>query len=131
MRRVVVTGLGIVSPLATGIEETWGRLLAGESGAGPITQFDASDLPCCIAFDVQRGDGTHGPLNDDHWPHRKDPPRFLDFNQSSALAAQPDPTAPGPPLHTQPEKISSPTTRVLACRDLRKHRKGGKKKGKD
>ena len=49
MRRVVVTGLGIVSPLATGVEETWSRLLAGQSGAGPITRFDASDLPCKIA----------------------------------------------------------------------------------
>ena len=41
MRRVVVTGLGIVTPLATGIEETWSRMLAGVSGAGPITKFDA------------------------------------------------------------------------------------------
>ncbi len=44
MRRVVVTGLGIVTPLANGIDETWSRMLAGASGAGPITKFDASDL---------------------------------------------------------------------------------------
>ncbi|MBL3566203.1 beta-ketoacyl-ACP synthase II, partial [Rhodovulum sulfidophilum] len=44
MRRVVVTGLGMVSPLACGVEETWKRLLEGQSGIGPITRFDASRL---------------------------------------------------------------------------------------
>ncbi len=58
MRRVVVTGLGIVSPLATGVEETWSRLADGLSGAGPITKFDASDMACRIACEVKRGDGT-------------------------------------------------------------------------
>ena len=44
MRRVVVTGLGMVTPLASGVEETWDRLLDGQSGAGPITRFDAKDV---------------------------------------------------------------------------------------
>ena len=45
MRRVVVTGLGLVTPLACGVEETWSRLLAGKSGARPITKFKVDDLP--------------------------------------------------------------------------------------
>ena len=71
MRRVVVTGLGLVTPLATGVEETWKRLLAGQSGAGPITRFDASDLPCRIACEVKTGDGSDGTFNPDHgWSRR-------------------------------------------------------------
>ncbi len=52
MRRVVVTGLGMVSPLANGVEPTWKRLIAGESGLGPITRFDASNLPARVAGQV-------------------------------------------------------------------------------
>ncbi|MEO1293608.1 MAG: beta-ketoacyl-ACP synthase II, partial [Pseudomonadota bacterium] len=52
MRRVVITGLGLVSPLASGVEATWKRLLDGQSGAGRITSCDVSDLPCQIACEV-------------------------------------------------------------------------------
>jgi len=52
MRRTVVTGLGMVSPLAAGVEETWNRLIAGESAAGTITRFDASDMACKIACEA-------------------------------------------------------------------------------
>ena len=79
MRRVVVTGLGIVSPLATGIEETWSRLLAGKSGAGPITRFDASDLPSRIACEVKRGDGSDGTFNAEQWMDHKELRRYDDF----------------------------------------------------
>ena len=79
MRRVVVTGLGIVSPLATGIEDTWSRLIAGKSGAGPITRFDASDLPCRIACEVKRGDGSDGTFNPEQWMDHKDLRRYDDF----------------------------------------------------
>ncbi len=88
MRRVVVTGLGIVTPLATGIEETWTRMLAGASGAGPITKFDASDLPCRIAFEVKRGDGTNGTLKLDDWLDGKEQRRNDDFIQYAMVAAQ-------------------------------------------
>ena len=88
MRRVVVTGLGIVSPLANGIDETWSRMLAGASGAGPITKFDASDLPCRIAFEVKRGDGSNGTLNLDQWLDGKERRRNDDFIQYAMVAAQ-------------------------------------------
>ena len=88
MRRVVVTGLGIVSPLANGIDETWSRMLAGASGAGPITKFDASDLPCRIAFEVKRGDGSNGTLNLDQWLDGKEQRRNDDFIQYALIAAR-------------------------------------------
>jgi 3-oxoacyl-[acyl-carrier-protein] synthase II len=72
MRRVVITGLGLVTPLACGVEETWARLVAGESGAGRITGFDASHLPCTIACEVPAGDGSDGTFNPDDWMAPKD-----------------------------------------------------------
>jgi 3-oxoacyl-[acyl-carrier-protein] synthase II len=79
MRRVVVTGLGLVTPLATGVEESWSRLIDGQSGAGPITRFDASDLACRIACEVKRGDGSPGTFNADQWVDPKDQRRYDDF----------------------------------------------------
>ena len=72
MRRVVVTGLGMLSPLACGVEETWSRLLAGQSGAGPIAYFDADHLPCKIACEIPLGDGSDGSFNPDDWVPPKD-----------------------------------------------------------
>jgi len=79
MRRVVVTGLGMVSPLACGIEASWSRLLAGQSGAGPIQGFETSDLACRIAMQVPRGDGTDGTFNPDHWMEPKEQRKVDDF----------------------------------------------------
>ncbi|HYM18847.1 MAG TPA: beta-ketoacyl-ACP synthase II [Micropepsaceae bacterium] len=79
MRRVVITGMGLVTPLACGVEETWSRLLAGKSGAGPITKFKVDDLPCRIACDVPRGDGSNGSFNADQWVDPKDQRRVDDF----------------------------------------------------
>jgi 3-oxoacyl-[acyl-carrier-protein] synthase II len=60
MRRVVVTGLGLVTPLGSDVETTWANLLASKSGAGPITIFDASTYVARVACEVKRGDGTNG-----------------------------------------------------------------------
>ena len=54
MRRVVVTGMGMVTPLGRDLESTWTALLAGKSGVGPITLFDARTFPTRIAAEVQR-----------------------------------------------------------------------------
>ncbi|MEX0303073.1 MAG: beta-ketoacyl-ACP synthase II [Leisingera sp.] len=81
MRRVVVTGLGLVTPLASGVEETWSRLLDGQSGAGPITLFDAeaSGVTTTYACEVPRGDGTEGSFNPDDWVIKKEQKKIDDF----------------------------------------------------
>ena len=79
MRRVVVTGLGMVTPLACGVEETWSRLLAGQSGAGPITRFDASNVVTQYACEIPYGDGSDGTFNPDDWMEPKDRRKVDDF----------------------------------------------------
>jgi 3-oxoacyl-[acyl-carrier-protein] synthase II len=60
MRRVVITGLGLVTPLGSGVDVSWRGILAGKSGAGQITAFDATDYACKIACEVPRIDGRGG-----------------------------------------------------------------------
>ena len=79
MRRVVVTGLGMVTPLACGVEETWSRLLAGQSGAGPITRFDPANVVTQYACEIPRGDGSDGTFNPDDWMEPKDQRKVDDF----------------------------------------------------
>ena len=79
MRRVVVTGLGLVTPLACGVEDTWSRLLAGQSGASAITKFRTDDLATRIACQVPRGDGSNGTFNPDQWVDAKEQRRMDDF----------------------------------------------------
>ncbi|MBU6471039.1 MAG: beta-ketoacyl-ACP synthase II [Alphaproteobacteria bacterium] len=88
MRRVVVTGVGLVTPLACGVEETWSRLVAGKSGAGPITRFNADDLATRIACEVPRGDGTGGTFNPDQWLDPKEQRRVDDFILYGMAAGQ-------------------------------------------
>jgi 3-oxoacyl-[acyl-carrier-protein] synthase II len=88
MRRVVVTGLGMVSPLACGVEPTWKRILNGESGARKIESFDVSDLPCKIACQVPRGDGSNGTFNPDQWMEPKDQRKVDDFIIFAMAAAR-------------------------------------------
>lgn len=87
MRRVVVTGLGMVTPLGCGVDATWSRLIAGESGAGPITSFDASDLPAQIACNIPRGDGSSGTFNPDDWMEPKEQRKVDDFIVFAMAAA--------------------------------------------
>ncbi|MEP6831053.1 MAG: beta-ketoacyl-ACP synthase II, partial [Rhizomicrobium sp.] len=79
MRRVVVTGLGLVTPLACGVEESWAAILAGKSGASPITKFKTEDLATKIACQVPRGDGANGTFNPDQWVDAKEQRRMDDF----------------------------------------------------
>lgn len=79
MRRVVVTGLGMVTPLACGVEESWRRLIAGESGARKVEKFDVSDLPSRIACSIPRGDGKNGTYNPDQWMEVKEQRKVDEF----------------------------------------------------
>ncbi len=87
MRRVVVTGLGMVTPLACGVEETWKRLLAGQSGAGTITRFDAGHLLTDYACEIPFGDGTDGTFNPDDTMPAKDRRKVDDFILYAMAAA--------------------------------------------
>jgi 3-oxoacyl-[acyl-carrier-protein] synthase II len=88
MRRVVVTGLGMLTPLACGVEQTWQRLLAGDSGIGRVNKFEVSDLPCKIAGQVPRGDGSQGTFNPDQWMEPKERRKVDDFILFAMSAAK-------------------------------------------
>lgn len=88
MRRVVVTGLGMVSPLGCGVETTWQRILQGNSGARRIETFDVSDLPAKVACQVPRGDGSDGTFNADQWMEPKDQRKVDDFIVFAMAAAR-------------------------------------------
>ena len=79
MRRVVVTGLGLVTPLGVGIEKNWDGITSGKSGIGAIQAFDVSDLPAKIAGQVPRGEGADGRFNADDYMSPKDQRRVDDF----------------------------------------------------
>src|SRR6202049_995225 len=88
MRRVVVTGLGMVSPLGCGVETTWRRILNSESGARKIDTFDVSDLTSQIACLIPRGDGTDGTFNPNQWMEPKDQRKVDDFIIFAMCAAR-------------------------------------------
>jgi 3-oxoacyl-[acyl-carrier-protein] synthase II len=87
MRRVVVTGLGMVSPLGCGVEPTWTRLLAGHTGARSIDGFDTSDLACKIAMPVPRGNGCAAPFDPDRWMEPKEQRKVDEFIVLAVAAA--------------------------------------------
>src|SRR5437764_5607946 len=88
MRRVVVTGLGMVSPLGCGVDTNWRRLVAGENGFGRVEAFDVSDLPCKIAGIIPRGDGSDGTFNPDKWMEPKEQRKVDDFILYAMCAAR-------------------------------------------
>src|SRR6202162_5954340 len=87
MRRVVVPGMGMVTPLGCGVETTWRRLLAGQSGARRVETFDVSDLPCKIACNIPRGDGTDGTYDPDQWQEPKEQRKRAEFIPFAMCAA--------------------------------------------
>ncbi|MDE1568437.1 beta-ketoacyl-ACP synthase II [Aquabacter sediminis] len=87
MRRVVVTGLGMVTPLGCGVEPSWRRLIAGESGAKRVDRFDVADLACQIACTIPRGDGTDGTYNPDDWMEPKEQRKVDEFIVFAMAAA--------------------------------------------
>ena len=87
MRRVVITGMGMVTPLGFGVEHNWNSILAGKSGIGPIEDFDVSDISCRIAGQVPTGD-EEGALNMDDHIAPKDQRKLDKFIQFGLVAAQ-------------------------------------------
>lgn len=87
MRRVVVTGLGLVTPLGSGVETTWTNILAGRSGAKRITEFEVSDIACQIACVVPRGPGSEGKFDPDDWMEPKEQRKVDDFIIYAVAAA--------------------------------------------
>ncbi len=88
MRRVVVTGLGLVTPLADGVDQSWSRILDGQSGAGTISGFDASGLATTYACEVPRGDGSDGTFNPDTYMEPKEQRKVDTFILYGMAAAQ-------------------------------------------
>lgn len=90
LRRVVVTGIGAVTPLGAGVDNVWGRILNGESGAGAIQSFDVSDLAAKIACEVPIGDSDSGAFNPDDHVSPKDQRKmgkFIIFAMGAAAEA--------------------------------------------
>ncbi|TBW39778.1 beta-ketoacyl-[acyl-carrier-protein] synthase II [Siculibacillus lacustris] len=93
MRRVVVTGLGMVTPLGNGVETTWSNVLAGKSGAVRISDFEVEDLACKIAARIPRGDGTGGTFDPDRYMDPKEQRKvdeFIVFAMAAAAQALDD-----------------------------------------
>ena len=88
MRRVVITGLGMVTPLGCGVDVTWERLLAGKNGARKVTEFEVDDLPAQIACRIPVGDGSDGTYNPDDWMEPKEQRKVDPFIVYAMAAAE-------------------------------------------
>ncbi len=92
MRRVAVTGLGLVTPLGCSVESSWKRLLNGDSAISHISRFDASDISCRVAAEIPLGDGEHA-FNYENWISRKETKMmdlFIQFGMAAAIDAVED-----------------------------------------
>jgi len=99
-RRVVVSGIGMVTPLGNDPDTTWDNLLAGESGAGPITQFDASDYPVTFACELKDFDPTR-------WIERKQARRMDRFSQMALSAARMAEADSGLSIEAEPDRVGA------------------------
>jgi 3-oxoacyl-[acyl-carrier-protein] synthase II len=88
MRRVVVTGMGMLTPLGCGVEPTWARLLEGKSGAKKVDTFEVSDIAAKIACVIPRGDGSNGTYNPDQWMEPKEQRKVDAFITYAMCAAR-------------------------------------------
>ena len=97
-RRVVVTGVGLVTPLGVGVEKNWDALMTGRSGIGPITRFDASEFPARIAGEVRD-------FSPEDWIEKRDVKKMDPFIQYAVASADDFQLCAGPakslPLQTQ------------------------------
>lgn len=87
MRRVVITGLGMVSPLGCGVKNSWKRLIEGGNASKRITDFEVSDLNCQVACQIPRGDGSDGTFNPDDWMEPKEQRKVDEFIVYAVAAA--------------------------------------------
>ena len=88
MNRVVVTGMGLVTPLGCGVSHNWSSLISGISGAGKITLFDHENYKCKVACEVPLGDGSNGTFNAEQWIPKKDIKKYDEFIQFSMAACE-------------------------------------------
>jgi 3-oxoacyl-[acyl-carrier-protein] synthase II len=88
MKRVVVTGMGLLTPLGCGVETTWSRIVDGVSGARKVERFDVSDIACKIACVIPRGDGSDGTFDPDQWMEPKEQRKVDDFIVYAMCAAR-------------------------------------------
>jgi 3-oxoacyl-[acyl-carrier-protein] synthase II len=88
MRRVVITGMGMLTPLGCGVETTWARLVKGESGARRVDRFEVDDIACRIACMIPRGDGSNGTYNPDQWMEPKEQRKVDEFIVFAMCAAR-------------------------------------------
>lgn len=87
MRRVVVTGLGMVTPLGSGVDVTWKKILEGKSGANKVDNFKVDDLACQIACQIPRDSAKEGAFNPDDWMDVKEQRKVDDFIVYAMAAA--------------------------------------------